>query len=235
MSDMFATATTVKAPVAAPSVSNALPVSQNLEIITAIDTITDSFKAVREFHEQELKKEVRPEYLRRGMKICRQPDNLKLEGPQGSTCSAIWQKRTSSSVLSKDEIKSLDVAGIPQAHKTVVTQQAIEERFFFNSELLADAHIRELISTALAGIPELAGKEVIQRQPAVAEVKKEVVTDDCISEVFKLEDPEMVSKMMRIVSISVFKAQGSGSLEEAFRTLEKAGLDELINKSKVRK
>ena len=233
MTDMFASAVTVKAPVAAKASSDALQVSNTLEILGAIDTIVDSFNAVREHFESELKAEVRPQFLQIGANLGHQPDNLKLEGPAGTTCSAEWRKRSSRSVLTKDEVKRLDAMGLQKAHKLEVTQQAVEERFFFNGELLSDPTIRAAISKALQSVPELQGKEVILRQPAVAEVSKEVVTDSAISEVFKLEKMEDISAAMRIVSTSAFKVKPNGNLEEAFKTVEKVeGLQALVNKAK---
>lgn len=235
MEDLFLAAAEVKSPVAAPTTTDTVTVGNSLDILDSIDTIIANLQGARDFYVQELKAEVRPTYIERGMKHRCQPDNLKLETPSGATCSAEWKKRGTNSPLSDGEVATLKKHGIPV--QTVVTQEAIEERFFFNNEVLADPELRGKVSEALAAVPELQGIQVLKRQPAVKQVTKQVVADSALNQMFaKIESPEVISDLMRIISCSVFKVQGSGDLGRAFKLLEKLGLGELVNKtSKTKK
>ena len=150
---------------------------RHIKKIGALDWLITAATTVKDVFMTELKQDILDRSVTVGCEKKVKPDNFVGE-EDGHTASCQLRKRTSTSVLTSEEVALCEEMGIPVEEKTIT-----EETFIFNPAYLGDAVMMAKIEKALQGIPGLPG-DIIQQQ---AGKKVKIVTDDSIAAAFKLD------------------------------------------------
>ena len=222
VTDFFSCAPTISQPV--PEVTNSnlkLNTNGDLETLAALDYIKDLIASVSETVGSSVYSSALEGFVDRGMVRLARPDNFDAEEGLG-TANCQLKKRSSASVLTKEEQKVLTNFNIP--FEEVTKSAAIPEKFLFNSELLSDPEMRAKISAALSTI-DFGGKSPILREAPVEARKVMVASEASIDACFKLPNREDVKATLKIVTSRALRLKWNGNLKSALTTIDKAGID----------
>jgi hypothetical protein len=151
-------------------------------------------------------------FLDIGCKIEERPDNFTGE-EDGHSVTMMLNKRSTSSVLSDDEVTLLTEHGIPISNKVIK-----EETYVFNPVYLSDKALMKRIENALAGVEGLP-EDIIQFQQGIS---KKVVNEDTVNAIFK-KPRDVAEKLLPVVTTFGFKPKANVSIDNLSGLLARIG------------
>jgi hypothetical protein len=223
MTDLFATAPTVapKPAAAKKGKKKEFALSETHTLYAAAKSLVDSATTIVKTLEAEVKAETKEIFANEGVRLNGQPENFDgISAHASSNCQL--RHRASTSVLSEEEVRIAKENGIPLAEK--VTKEAVPERFFFEESLLSNPEYRAKISAALSTI-DFGGISPIVRQAPEEKVFGYIVAENAIDELFKkVKDTTKAKELMSIVGVLALKTKFDGTLQDAVKILDEAGI-----------
>lgn len=234
--NMFAGAKTVENPeVSKKGKKEAVRVPiKDLDTLAAINTLVTTLNAVKtSIFEPSVKSDMRQYFIEETVSGDKRPENFRGVGKL-SEASCEMRKRSSSSPLNETEEAILTKYGV--SFEEVVISPAVEERFFFNPDILKSAKLMKLISGKLSEIPELANMDVIMRQPAKEAETAKVVTDKSFEDAANLTDSDSVSQVLDIIGVLAVKAKmETNDMNEVLKLIQTAGIKLVVDEPKKSK
>jgi hypothetical protein len=179
-----------------------------------------SLSALGDTYDAKVKAKMAEEFATMALAKGKRPINfIGVSSKAEASCEL--RRRASNNPLTSEEISLLEAADVPVAQDVI--REEIPERYFFNPEIVADATLAAKISAALSSIPELAGQEIIIRQPMQEALYKTIVGDDALDAVGATKDLELIKELLPIVSsLSIRVKLTTANLNEAFTVLKSA-------------
>lgn len=226
--DLFANATPVAPPPIDPFTTKKrkgpeeIELGSTLDTLAAIKALTESLGTIYTTCEKELKDRMVAEFVSQAIKTGKRPDSFRgVSAHAEASCEL--KKRASNVYLSDEEKNILDANEIPSAKK--VTHEAIDERFFFNPALVADASLAAKISAALGKVPELQGQEILMKQVAREEQVRFFLEDGALEAVCAIKDGTKMRELLRIAaSLAIKPGMKEATIEKALEIIRKAGV-----------
>lgn len=165
--------------------------------VAAFDAVIKSMTAIKETMAATIKEgPMTDHFVAQGMLLKRTPESFTgVEGNAKASCEL--RKRSTSSVLSPEEVETLEAKGIPV--ETIVTTV---ETYRFNEKHLADPLLMAKIEKALSGIKGLP-EDLLFFQEGVS---KQVVADDAIDTLFRdITDEDTVREILPLITVQAIK------------------------------
>ena len=196
----------------------------DMDTLSAVNALIDTLGAYKKtVLDTSIKDEMQKYFVGTTIKEGQRPVNFKGIG-DFSEASCEMKKRSSSSSLSSTEEAILVKYGI--SFEEVVVSPAIEERFFFNPDILKNAKLMKTISSKLQEIPELNNIDVIMRQPAKEAETAKIVTDQSFVDAAKITDPSVLTQVYSIISSLAIKTKMTVSdMSTVLKLIQEAGIN----------
>jgi hypothetical protein len=211
---MFAAAPTV-APKKSKKDREEIDMGNDLNIFSGLAALITTLKATQTIYEAKLKTKMTNIFAEKGLAQNKRPANW--HGTSSLAEASMQLKcRASSSILTTEEVKALQEAGI-----TVNKKEISPERFLFNQAILSNPDLRAKVSAALSLI-EFGDIQPILHEAAVEQY---VVEDGTLDQVFQLaKTQEKAESLLPFVSVLAIKPSFKGGLKDATNLLIDAGI-----------
>lgn len=193
-----------------------------LDEYAAISVLIDSLNSISTMYGNQIKTQALEEFSKEMMEIKKRPDNFKGVG-QVSEASIEMRRRSSNSYLKHDEIDLFTKYGIPMEEEII--KEDLEERYFFNPDILSSQEIAQKISDKLLEIPELKDKKVIMRQVKREGSVKKKVCDKSFDAIAQIENIDLVRRLLQLVStLSIKPKLEIKDLEQILDLVRRSGI-----------
>lgn len=150
-----------------------------------------------------------PRWLKEVLTLHRRPDNFRGvdTANKASQASVECRKRGTNSPLKPEEVELLESKGIPYEHAPMKKGTS---SFALNPKYENDPRLQEWgEKMAEIGMPE--DLFVVATKP--------VVTEDTLSSIWKLNDPDVISQLMMVATVPALKPVGGVTLERALEVV----------------
>ena len=186
---------------------------EELKSLSAINMVMKSLEGIKSSIEDEVKQQIRTNFLEVGKALKAKPDNFRgvdKDDRESANASCEMKKRSTRSRLSGDEQELLDKHNISYS-----TEDDVTTTYLINPAYINDAELFNKLTAALVEIG--APTDLFQSQVGTP---ISTVTDESVREVFaaKVDDETRELLMQTVTTISV-KSKFNGKLQDAFNVL----------------
>lgn len=176
-----------------------------LDQLAAIDAVIKTCEGLKTMATGQVKSQMMDEFVRLTVANGARPDNFT---GVSEKATASCELRDKGQKLNEGEREVLDALGVP--YKENVDME-VQERFFFNPEIMNDQELLGKISKALTKIPELAGLNVIMLQRLERQTSHSV-NDETYAAIAKLGDADKVKAAYQVAATLAVKPKVKDSL-----------------------
>ncbi len=170
---------------------------EDLSMLAKVKVLITSLEALKLKFDKKVKDKMFRHFTKVALATGKRPNNFKgVSSKAEASCEL--RKRPANSALTDQEVAILKAMEIPVKEEVVC--EAIPERYFFNPDIVASEELAAKISSALAHIPELQGKELILKAPAEPARTRRFVPDEALDAVAATKDAQMIKELLPIVS-----------------------------------
>lgn len=195
---------------------------EDLTTLASIKVLVKSLEGLAKTYDDKVKARMGEEFAKQAMATGKRPQNFKgISTKAEASCEL--RKRSSSNYLNDEEVALLTAMDIPIAEE--VLEEPVPERYFFNPEIAADEELAQKISECIAGIPELAGMDVLIKQKAREADVRKYLPDNALDAVAATRDAEIIKTLLPMVSSLAIRVKlVSSELGDALAVLKTAEL-----------
>jgi len=212
MSDLFSNAKVQKAPDAKTSASKKNDKSSfqvgetTLDAYVGLVTLKKMIEAHMNDFDAEVKREAMGIYSDMGIDTGKVPETFCGETPN-TRVTNVFQKRSSTSELSPEQIELLEMYNIPMDEKT--KSEAIEECYKINPKLFENPKLMKAFSDALvkAKMTEIDGESILIKQEGRDAVKAKIASENSIPTIFEKAKKGEIKRSMVIMLLSAVCTQ----------------------------
>jgi len=162
-----------------------------LEMVASIKAVEDILAGVKELYEGNVKVDMHTRFVSEGARLHKRPENYK--GKEGDASASLQlKKRSSVSKLDATEAEMLRALNVPV--------DTIADTFKINPEHAGNVELMDKINDALVAV------EGVPDNLFVKETGKTIVSDESIESVFRMNDPDTISRLLPIVTTLAIRA-----------------------------
>jgi len=170
-----------------------------LEDYAVIDAAIKALETLKRTVRAEIDLAAKAHFIETGVALKKRPENFKgFEGISEASCEL--KARASTSPLSEDEQKLMEVAKLP-----MTTIRTVEETFIINPKYLNDGKMLERVGTAIGKLKDVP-EDFIQKQE---EVSKVVVAEGALDALFAKADKEVATQLLLVCGVLAVKPKVS--------------------------
>lgn len=196
---------------------------EDLDTYVAIDTLEKTLEGCKESFKIQIVKKMIDTFIKNTLAVQDRPENFKGIG-KNSEASCELRKRSSKSPLSVTEVAILTQYGVTT--EKVILTPAREERFSINPEIVGNAKLAELVSTALGKIKELQGMDILFREAPKEAETVDIVSDQSFKDAATITSTDALKQIYEVIATpSVGKPKmNTDNLQDVLNIIGNAGI-----------